>query len=127
MERNEKLLTITFFVGFIGDLILQIATRKGIINPFLKDYFDLHGSAESMTIGGGMMVFFYIVYLYSGLPLNYLNLAIYGIILDFIFRKTMVYKTLTGYYDYLGYFWSAVWGAIPLILPYFIFKTFFKG
>lgn len=126
MERNEKLLTITFFVGFIGDAILQIATQQKLIDPFLKDYFDLHGSAESMTIGGGMMVFFYMVYLYSGLPLNYLNLAIYGIILDFIFRKTMVYKTLTGYYDYLGYFWSAVWGAIPLVLPYFIFKTFFK-
>jgi hypothetical protein len=32
------LLTITFFVGFIGDLILQIATKQKLINPFLKEF-----------------------------------------------------------------------------------------
>ena len=120
--NNFKLLVITFFTGFIGDLLLQIATSKGLIDDFLKSYFKQHGVFESACIGGGMMTLFYILFIYSGLEFNYKNLIIYGIILDLLFRELNIFPSLKEYYIYLNYFWSAVWGAIPIILPYFIFN-----
>ena len=68
------------------------------------------------------MALFYVIYIQLKIPLNFVYLAIYGIVLDFIFRKLMIFPSLSGYYDSLNYFWSAVWGAIPLILPYLILK-----
>ena len=32
----------------------------------------------------------------------------------------MIFPSLKGYYSHLNYFWSAVWGAIPLMLPLLI-------
>ena len=119
---NLKLLIIAFFTGFVGDFLLQYFTNKGLIKDFLNGYFKQHGPAESMTIAGGMMTLFFIIIILSGLPINYLTLTIYGILLDFIFRELMIFQSLTGYYNYLDYFWSAFWGAIPMIIPYFIYK-----
>jgi hypothetical protein len=55
-----------------------------------------------------------------------IKLAIYGIILDLIFRKTMLFSSLKGYYQYFNYFWSAVWGAIPMIIPLLIYDIIKK-
>ena len=114
----EKLISIACFVGFIGDFLLQILAKK--YDWGLKDYFKQHGSIESLFIAGGMMSLFYIIYILLKLPLNYKYLAIYGIVLDFLFRKFMIFPSLKGYYSHLNYFWSAVWGAIPLMLPLLI-------
>jgi len=120
--KNLQLIVLSFLTGFIGDALLQIGAGAfylgGQTRWGLRDYFAKHGQAESMCIAGGMMTLFYIIYFYIlYLQANYLYLAIYGIILDFIFRKTMIFQSLKGYYNYFDYFWSAVWGAIPLIMP----------
>ena len=122
---NLILIVLAFITGFIGDFLLQFGSKIGLGGPTgwgLKDYFKTHGFSESLCIAGGMMTFFYIIYGVLKIKINYLNLAIYGIVLDFIFRKLMIFKTLKGYYEYFNYFWSAVWGAIPLMLPLFIFQ-----
>jgi len=120
----KNIIAIACIVGFIGDFLLQLGSKLGLGGPTgwgLKDYFAQHGSIESLFIAGGMMTIFYVLYLLVLKP-NYLYLAIYGIVLDFIFRKLNVFPSLNGYYKYFNYFWSAVWGAIPLMLPYFIYS-----
>ena len=116
-----QLCVLSFIVGFIGDALLQLGSGAGLGGSTgwgLRNYFAKHGRAESVCIAGGMMIFFYLVYFYVlCLPANYAILAIYGIILDFIFRKAMIFPSLKGYYEYFDYFWSAVWGAIPLMMP----------
>ena len=111
--------------GFAGDALLQIGSRMGLGGPTgwgLVPYFAQHGSQESMYVAGGMLSLFITLYLLTGLPVTYRNLAIYGVLLDLIFRKLMVFPSLKGYYEYFNYFWSAVWGAIPLMMPLFFFR-----
>lgn len=120
-----RLLTISCLTGFIGDASLQYLTQYmgGETGWGLKEYFKLHGPAESLFIAGGMMTLFYIIYfVFLELPLNWYYLAIYGVILDWIFRETMLFPSLEGYYKALNYFWSAFWGAVPMMMPYGIMK-----
>ena len=120
MSNAGKLISIACITGFVGDAGLQLLTKSmgGPSGWGLKPYFQQHGAAESLFIAGGMMTIFYVIYLYVlGLTPNLYYLAIYGIILDYIFRKTMLFPSLQGYYNNLNYFWSAFWGAIPMILP----------
>ena len=123
----ENILLITFLTGFFGDILLQLGDKMGLGGPTgwgLRDYFKLHGAAESACIAGGMMTLFYIIILpvLSKLTIKQaiIFLAMYGVVLDLLFRELMIFKTLHEYYRYFNYFWSAVWGAIPLILPYLI-------
>ena len=121
--NNFKLLVIACIVGFIGDFLLQTGVKMGLGGPTgwgLKGYFKQHGSRESLFIAGGMMSLFYALFLISGVRVNFVNLAMYGILLDFIFRKAMIFPSLEGYYEFFNYFWSAVWGAIPLCAPLII-------
>jgi hypothetical protein len=121
-----NLVTLACFAGFTGDFLLQTGVKMGMGGPTgwgLRDYFALHGSTESLFIAGGMMSLFYGLYLLSGLPVNFRNLALYGIFLDLVFRIFMIFPSLKGYYAFFNYFWSAVWGAIPLCLPLLIAKT----
>jgi hypothetical protein len=116
---------ISCVIGFVGDALLQVGTKLNLGGPTgwgLKPYFKQHGSVESLFIAGGMMTIFYVIYLYL-LPfqVNYINLAIYGIVLDLIFRKTRLFPSLDGYYKHLNYFWSGFWGAVPLMMPLFAF------
>ena len=113
---------IACFTGFIGDAMLQVLTKfwgmGGKTGWGLIEYFRLHGSAESMFIASGMMTLFYVLYLVVfGFPATWYYLAIYGIIIDLIFRKTMLFSSLKGYYQQLNYFWSGFWGAVPMIMP----------
>jgi len=117
---NLHLIIIACLAGFIGDYILQILITfmGGKTGWGLREYFKQHGSVESLFIAGGMMTLFYIIYLILlGLPPLWYYLAIYGILLDLFFRETMIFPSLQGYYDHLNYFWSAFWGAVPMILP----------
>jgi len=119
-----NIISIACLVGFIGDMLLQFGSKYlhlgGKTGWGLKEYFALHGSAESTFIAGGMMTLFYVLYDLVRLPMNYTYLAIYGILLDLFFRKTMLFASLKGYYEYFNYFWSAIWGAIPMVLPLFV-------
>jgi hypothetical protein len=120
-----NIVSIACMTGFIGDASLQLFVNYlhlgGPTGWGLKPYFKQHGPAESTFIAGGMMTLFYVIYIYFA-QMTYIKLAIYGIVLDFIFRKTMIFASLKGYYEQLNYFWSAVWGAIPMLIPFAIFQ-----
>jgi hypothetical protein len=119
---TTRQISIACFTGFIGDAMLQVLTKFGSMGGKtgwgLIEYFRQHGAAESTFIAGGMMTLFYVLYLVVfGFPAKWYYLAIYGIILDLIFRKTMLFASLKGYYQQLNYFWSGFWGAVPMIMP----------
>jgi len=127
MNLKEKLILTSLCVGFFGDALLQLlvsqTTLGGTTGWGLKEYFKQHGRAESLTIAAGMMAIFYAIYLYVlHLPLTWYYLAAYGIVLDLLFRQFMIFPSLKGYYAHLNYFWSAFWGAIPILLVYWIAK-----
>ena len=123
MLKIEHLVAISCIVGFIGDALLQFATKYlrmgGRDGWGLAPYFIQHGSIESLFIAGGMMTLFYI--LLGPLPKTYPILAIHGMLIDLFFRKTMIFPSLKGYYEYFNHFWSAVWMAIPMIIPLLIY------
>lgn len=116
-----ELVSIACLTGFVGDALLQVMTRYGMGGPTgwgLTPYFRHHGPAESLFIAGGMMALFYIIYIdLLHLPVTWYYLAIYGVVLDYIFRVTRLFPSLDGYYAHLNYFWSAFWGAVPMMLP----------
>jgi hypothetical protein len=128
INLNKSLISVACITGFVGDALLQFLSTSSIGGKTgwgLIPYFKQHGSAESLFIAGGMMTIFYVIYLdILNLSPKLINLAIYGIILDNIFRKTMIFKSLKGYYAHLNYFWSAFWGAIPMIIPLLIINIF---
>ena len=130
-ELRFHLLMAACLTGFLGDAGLQFLVKgvkgvKGGLPPLggttgwgLKEYFAQHGSAESLFIAGGMLSLFYLVYLVV-LPPNPVYLAVYGVLLDLVFREFALFPSLTGYYRHLNYFWSAFWGAVPMVIPYYL-------
>ena len=122
----NNIITIATMTGFFGDLSLQFLSRYGT-GWGLRPYFQQHGPAEALCIASGMMALFYILYVdVLKLPPNIYYLALYGVILDLLFRKFRIFPSLDGYYRHLNYFWSAVWGIIPMIIPYLIYKYLFN-
>ena len=126
---SAKLVTISCLTGFFGDASLQFMTKTlGLGGPTgwgLKPYFALHGTGEALCVAAGMMSMFYIIYLYLlKLPPVWYYLALYGIILDLLFRLFRLFTSLDGYYKSLNYFWSAFWGAVPMVLPLVIARYF---
>jgi hypothetical protein len=119
---NIDIISIATLIGFVGDATLQLLVNNNVGNWGLKDYFNLHGSVEAMFTAAGMMSVFFVIYTFIGLPLNIPALALYGIILDLIFRKIRLFPSLDGYYKSLNYLWSAVWGIIPMILPLILLR-----
>ena len=120
---SQSLVSIACLTGFIGDILLQIGAKYfhfgGPTGWGLKSYFEQHGATESTFIAGGMMSLFYALFLPFFKP-TIINLAIYGILIDLFFRKTMFFPSLKGYYEYFNYFWSAVWIVIPMLIPMLI-------
>ena len=113
-----ELVAAAAIVGFVGDATLQLLVKNTDFNWGLRTYFAQHGWAESLFLAAGMLAIFFAAYIYgTGLPVTLVTMAIYGVLLDLLFRETMVFPSLQGYYDHLNYFWSAVWGAIPMMLP----------
>jgi hypothetical protein len=117
-----KLLIASCVIGFIGDASLQFLTKQvglgGATGWGLNPYFRLHGTNESLFIAGGMMTIFYIIFLFVlRLPPTWYYLSIYGVVLDLIFRVTMLFPTLEDYYRALNYTESAFWGAVPMLMP----------
>jgi len=121
------IVSLACMTGFAGDAILQTGVQHKMGGPTgwgLKGYFKHHGPVESLFVAGGMLSLFMVIYVYAlGLQPTYTNLAVYGVVLDFVFRKLMIFPTLKEYYQYFGYFWSAVWGAIPMMIPLFLLNN----
>ena len=125
MINKFNLLCIACFVGFIGDSLLQTGDHFNLGGPTgwgLRDYFKQHGRAESLFIAGGMMTLFYALFSLTNLPINYITMSIYGILLDLLFRELRIFPSLDGYYSYLNYFWSAFWEAFSMCLPLLVYK-----
>jgi hypothetical protein len=120
------IVSLAFLTGFVGDAVLQIAVNKLGFDMGLRDYFVQHGRVEALFIGGAIVVLPYIIYIYLlNLPLTYTNLFMYGIVVDFIFRYTRFFPSLNEYYDKLSIpETTLIGGAIPAILPLFIYKNF---
>ncbi len=120
------IVSIAFVTGFVGDAVLQFSINNLGFDMGLKNYFKQHGQVESLFIGGAIVALAYILYIYGlNLPLNYFNLFLYGIVIDFIFRFTRFFPSLNEYYDKLSIFeTSVIGGSIPAILPFFIMQLF---
>lgn len=127
-----NLIALATIVGFIADSSLQVflKTPIGSSSPTgygLKEYFEQHGKAESPFIAGGMLGLFYILYSLTGLPFTIQNIFIYSILLDLFFRKTGIFPSLNGYYNYFNYFWTAFYAVVPMIIPLLIYKMMAPG
>lgn len=122
-----QLLAIACLVGFVGDAVLQGLVKCGMGGDTgwgLKAYFVQHGRMEAMFTAAGMMTLFFVIYLAFNLRLKIPWLIVYGVALDLLFRQTRLFPSLDGYYKALNYFWSALWGAIPMMLPVLIYFGF---
>lgn len=124
--NNDNLIAIACLVGFFGDILYQI--KNVLFGTTLNSYFLQHGKAESAILAAGLLSFFYVVYIdILRLPIKWYYLAIYGIILDLLFRTTMIFPSLQNYYHSLGYFETAITGgAIPAVLPLFVYYVISK-
>jgi hypothetical protein len=122
------IISIACLTGFFGDIFLQIRVKYLGGDGGLKKYFAQHGRAEAICIATGMMAVLQMFYLYVlCLPLNYVYLAIYGVVVDIFFRTTMVFSSLDEYYKVLDYpFTTTIGGALPAILPYFIYNMLYN-
>jgi len=117
MNYNQK----AFIIGMIGDFLLQQIVKYHPNGDFagLKSYFKIHGSFESLLIAGGMMYFFGILFDLLKQPKTSFNLAIYGTILDILFREFRLFHSLDDYYKALTPLQSIIWAIIPMNLPLF--------
>lgn len=105
-----------FITGFVGDLLLQgISKQRGNIAG-LRDYFQLHGSLESGFIAGGLMYFHGYLIEMSGYELSFINLGIYGILMDILYRDLNLMQSLDGYYKSMDRINSGIWGVIPFLM-----------
>jgi len=127
INDSALLLSIACIVGFVGDFLLQFATKTTSFDYGLRGYFQEHGPIESLFVAGGMMTIFYVIYLFSGLPLKWQYIAVYGVLLDIIFRVFRVFPSLDGYYSALTPFWTCLWEAVSMLIPLVIYSFFIKG
>ena len=114
--------SVAFLVGFFGDIFLQLLAKFTSFDYGLRGYFKEHGAVEAPFIAGGMMVLFIIIYGLTGLPLKWQYFAIYGVILDILFRTFMIFPSLKGYYAALSPFWTCLWEAVSMVLVFAVFK-----
>ena len=112
-----NIVTKSFFIGFIGDLILQLIVKlKGNFGG-LKNYFELHGTFESAMIGAGIMFILTYIYTKLKLPLKFIPLFIFGGIADIIWRQFNLMKSLENtYYKRLNPLQTFFWGGFSNIL-----------
>jgi hypothetical protein len=110
------IVSVAFRGGFFGDLFLQFLANNTFFDYGLREYFAQHNGPEALFIAGGMMAFFMIIYNLTGLPLKWQYLAVYGVILDLLFRTFNIFPSLKGYYSSLNHFWSGLWQAVSMVL-----------
>jgi len=131
-----SLVTWAAITGAVGDATLQLMVNNGVGGGNdgwgLRPYFAQHGPGEAMCVAAGMMALFFAVWVGLIAPLlhiqpdNLAGVAIYGIVLDLLFRKFRIFESLDAYYQHLNYFWSGFWGLVPMVIPVVLSKTFSK-
>ena len=114
--------SVAFLVGFFGDIFLQILCKISSFDYGLRGYFKEHGAVEAPFIAGGMMVLFYIIYNLFKFPLKWQYIAVYGIILDILFRTFMIFPSLKGYYSALTPFWTCLWEAVAMVMVIAVYQ-----
>jgi hypothetical protein len=113
-----NILTKSFFIGLIGDLILQIMVKLRGNFGGLRDYFKLHGIFESMMIGAGIMFVLIFIYTELKLPMKFVPMFIFGGVADIIWRQFNLMPTLKDtYYKRLNPFQTFFWGGFSNVLP----------
>lgn len=120
------IVSVATLVGFFGDALTQLLINFGMGGPTgwgLKPYFKQHGTTESLFVAAGMLAIFFTIYVSSGLPMKIQYLAIYGVLVDLIFREANVFPSLKGYYDHFNHIWSGFWGALFMMLPLLAMKV----
>lgn len=112
-----NILLKSFYIGVIGDFLLQIITYYKGNFAGLRDYFKQHGIFESLMIAGGIMFISTHLFILLKIPFNYFYLFIYGGILDIIWWYFNLMPSLKNtYYKALNPVLSFVWGGIPMML-----------
>lgn len=112
-----NLTTKAFFIGIVGDMILQTIVKLRGNFAGLKGYFEQHGIFESLCIAGGIMFIVTYIYQQTGLPLTIPYLFIYGGLLDILFRYLNLMPSLEHtYYAALNPIQSFFWGGAPMLL-----------
>lgn len=123
---NNHIIIIAVISGFVGDFLLQLMVNNKFLGADrwgLDPYFAQHGGAEASFIAGGIMGGFYSLYALTGLPFRLQYMAIYGLIIDLIYRHARIFPSLDKYYENTGYFGTVVIGAVvPLCIPLLILK-----
>ena len=118
--------SVAFLVGFFGDIFLQILAKSTPFDYGLRGYFTEHGAVEAPFIAGGMMVLFYIIYNFFKFPLKWQYIAVYGILLDILFRTFMIFPSLKGYYSALTPFWTCLWEAVAMVMVVAVYNAIKK-
>ncbi len=77
---------------------------------------------DAKQIAAGMLGLFTAAYLQLLKP-RVILLGFVGVLLDLVFRKYRVFPSLDGYYGAMSYTYSAIWGAIPMVLPYIVYSV----
>lgn len=111
-----NILDKSFWIGFFGDLLLQIITIFRGDFAGLKNYFEIHGIFESLLIASGIMYVSTWLFLKTGLKMTFFNLFIFGGLLDVLWRVLNLMPSLKTYYMSLNPLVSFIWGGIPMML-----------
>lgn len=105
-----------FWIGFVGDIILQVINYF-TSNLKLDYYYETHGRFESMLIAGGTSLVSLQGFLLLGLEETILNLFLYGAILDYVvWRKLNVMSSAKYIYDTLPVYWTSLFGGLSMII-----------
>lgn len=120
----DKALVSGLLVGSAGDASLQVFLQLTDKDYGLKKYFAQHGRLESIFIAGSMIQTLSAPYYLIDPSMNYLGLAVYGAGLDVAFRQyhMEIFPSLEDYYKKVDPIWSAVWGAIPMMMVGAIYR-----
>jgi len=130
---SSSLVAWAAITGALGDATLQVLVKNGIGSGGswgLKEYFAQHGTGEAICVAAGMMALFFVIWVGILAPLlriqptNLVAVAVYGVVLDLLFRRFRIFESLDGYYASLNYFWSGFWAAIPMIIPVILARKF---
>lgn len=106
-----------FFIGVLGDMILQTIVKLKGNFAGLKGYFEQHGILESLMIAGGIMFISTHFYQLAKLPITIPYLFIYGGILDILWRQLNLMPSLENtYYKAVNPIQSFIWGGIPMMM-----------
>jgi hypothetical protein len=106
-----------FLVGVVGDITLQLIVYNQGNFAGLKSYFNQHSPFENVILAGGIMQASKIIFDLTSIHNSYINLFMFGCVVDLAFRYGRLFPSLDEFYETLPVWLSASWGGICMILP----------